>query len=223
MGQVIRRDAAVEDILADAQTTLTNAKARGDKWQEFAEQRLGSALALHASIEVKLKAAEEALAPLAAKVAAQNQKADDLIGKNYDIIWNEVGRPAYDASLSVIFPDGIAYYAEGDTSEQPDRMEILVELLKAGIHPKLSKKTAESAAAEILEESNALRVAVEATQKPAAQVKVLSRVRTSLAKVVHAELSNLKRAYKVEGFSEADIHSVIPDRPGKAKKSGPTE
>jgi hypothetical protein len=223
MGQVIRRDAAAEDILADAQTTFTTAKARGGRWHELAEQRLGASTALYASVKAQLEAAQQALAPLVAQVDARNDKADKTIGKVYDTLWNEIGRPAYDAALSVIFPDGIAYYAEGDTDEQPDRMDILVQLLLSGIHPKLSKATAEACAAEIKAESQALRAAVESARKPAAQVKVLGRVRTALAKVVHAELSNLKRHYKIEGFSEAEIHAVIPDRPGKpAKKAEPS-
>lgn len=47
---------------------------------------------------------------------------------------------------------------------------------------------------------------------------MLSHVRTALAKVVQAELANLKRLYKAEGFTEAEIHGVIPDRPSKTKK-----
>ncbi|TKC94598.1 hypothetical protein [Polyangium fumosum] len=222
MGEIIRRDGAAGDIFEDAGDTLTNAKARGGRWQELAEQRLGASLALVANVEAKYKAAQEVLAPLVAQIDARNRKADATLGKNYDIIWNEVGRPAYDAALSVLFPDGIAYYAEGDTDGQPDRMEILVELLGVGIHPKLSKETAASTAAEITADGDALRVAVESARKPAAQVKILGRVRTSLAKVVHSELTNLKRLYKIEGFSEAEIHTVIPDRPSK-KKSGPSD
>jgi len=222
MGELIRRDAAAGEIFKDAGDSLTNARARGGKWQELAEQRLGASLALVSSVEAKYKIAQEMLAPLVAQIDVCNRKADATIGKNYDIIWNEVGRPAYDAALSILFPDGIAYYAEGDTDGQPDRMEILVELLAAGIHPKLSKETASSAADEIKAEGEALRVAVDAARKPAAQVKILGRVRTSLAKVVHADLSNLKRLYKIEGFSEAEIHTVIPDRPTK-KKPGPTD
>ncbi|MDI1479670.1 hypothetical protein [Polyangium sp. y55x31] len=222
MGEIIRRDAAAGDILGDARDTLTNARARGGRWQELADQRLGASLSLVANVEAKYKVAQEVLAPLAAQIDARNRSADLTLGKNHDIIWNEVGRPANDAALSVLFPDGTAYYADGDTDGQPDRMEILVELLHAGIHPKLSKATAASAAAEIQAEGEALRVAVEAARKPAAQVKILGRVRTALAKVVHADLSNLKRLYKIEGFSEAEIHTVIPDRPTK-KKPGPTE
>ncbi|MDI1442975.1 hypothetical protein [Polyangium sp. 6x1] len=213
MGEIIRKNAAAGDIITDAQTTLTQARARGGRWHELAEGRLGSALALHASVEAQRNAAEETLAPLRAQIDTRNDKADKTIGKVYDILWNEIGRPAYDAALSVIFPDGIASYAEGDTGEQPERMDVLVQLLQSGIHPKLSHATAASAAAEIKAESDALRAAVEAARKPAAQLKVLGRVRTSLARVVHAELSNLKRLYKIEGFSEAEIHAVIPDRP----------
>ncbi len=51
---------------------------------------------------------------------------------------------------------------------------------------------------------------------------MFSRVRMALGKVVQAELTNLKRLYKAEGFSEAEIHVVIPDRPGKTKKTKPT-
>lgn len=223
MGEIIRKDAAADDILGDARDTFTNAKARGGRWQELAEQRLGPSLALVHNVETKLKIAKEELGPLAAKIDARNRSADAILGKNHDIIWNEVGRPAHDAALSVLFPDGIAYYAEGDTDGQPDRMDILVELLDAGIHPKLSPQTAQAAASEIKMEGEALRAAVEAARKPAAQVKILGRVRTSLARVVHADLANLKRLYKVEGFTEAEIHTVIPDRPSKPKKSGSTE
>ncbi len=223
MGEIIRRDAAADDIFGDARESLTNAKARGGRWQELAEQRLGASLVLVATVEAQRKAAQEELGPLAAQIDAKNQTADDTLGKVYDILWNEIGRPAHDAAFSVLFPDGIAYYAEGDTDGQPDRMDILVQLLQSGIHPKLSKDTAMSAAAEIQQEGDTLRAAVEAARKPAARVKVLGRVRTSLARVVHADLSNLKRLYKIEGFSEVEIHTVIPDRPSKTKKPGPTD
>jgi hypothetical protein len=220
MGEIIRKDAAVENIVEDAKTTLTSAAARGGRWKELADARLGSVLTLFGNIETQRKTAEDAHAPHVATIDMRNEKADKTIGKVYDIIWNEVGRPAWDAALAILFPDGIAYYAEGDTDEQPARMEILVRLLQSGIHPKLSKATADSCAAEIAAEATALDAAVSAGRTTGAAVKVLGRVRTSLAKVVHAELSSLKRLYKAEGFSEAEIHSVIPDRPSKTAKKG---
>ena len=220
MGSIIRRDGAAEDIIADGQTTQMNANARGGVWQELATARLATAIGLAQSIESQLSDAKNTLAPLEADVDALNIRADKTLGKVYDIIWNEIGRPGYDAALAVIFPDGIAYYAQGDTDGQPDRMDILVQLLQSGLHPKLSKATGNACAAEVQSEADALRNAVDAVRKPSAKVKVLGRVRTALAKVVHSELSNLKRMYKVQGFSEAEIHTVIPDRPVKSGKKG---
>jgi hypothetical protein len=34
-------------------------------------------------------------------------------------------------------------------------------------------------------------------------------------------LASLKRVYKDEGMNEAEIHTVIPDRPPPAKKKAP--
>ncbi|MBK9263260.1 MAG: hypothetical protein IPM54_26090 [Polyangiaceae bacterium] len=220
MGTIIRRDAAAEAIVEDGDTTLTKASARGGKWKELADERLGTVLGLVGNVSAQLTEAQQMLAPLEADVDTLNIRSDKVLGKTYDVIWNEIGRPGYDAALSVLFPEGIAYYAQGDTDEQPDRMDILVQLLQAGLHPKLSKATADACAAEVDAEAKALRNAVEAVRKPAAKVKVLSRVRTALARVVHTELSNLKRLYKVSGFSEAEIHTVIPDRPVKKKNEG---
>jgi hypothetical protein len=217
MGEIIRKDAGTDNIVNDGGKTLTNAKARGGRWQELAEQRLAPALVLFADIDTQSKAAEENHAPRAATIVARNRQADQKIGKVYDTVWNEVGRPGHDAALSVIFPEGIGSYTEGTTADQPDRMAILVTLLESGIHPKLSKATADAGAAEIASEAALLEAAITAGRPTGAKAKVLSRVRTALGKVVHAELTSLKRLYKAEGFSEAEIHTVIPDRPSKKK------
>ncbi len=221
MGQIIRKDKATGGILLDASKTLTNATVRGGRWKTLAELRLAPAYALFTDIETQQKAAEDAHAPIAATMVALGVQANRKIGKVYDTIWNEVGRPGSDAALSVIFPEGAGYYTEGDTHEQPERMKILVTLLDAGIHPKLSKSIAEACALEIASEAATLEAAVTAGRQTGAKVKVLSRVRTALGKVVHAELTSLKRLYKAEGFSEAEIHAVIPDRPLKTKKVDP--
>lgn len=222
MGQVIRKDAAAQDIITDANKALTNATARGGRWKTLAESRLAPACAWFANIEAQRIAAEQTLAPLTATVATLNVQADKKIGASYDSIWNEVGRPRSDAALTVMFPDGVATYAQGDTAEQPDRMRVLVTLLGSGIHPRLSTTTANACAADLSAEADGLETAVSAHRKAAAKVKVLLRVQTALAKVVHAELINLKRLYKTEGFSEAEIHTVIPDRPSKTTKQDPS-
>ncbi len=45
---------------------------------------------------------------------------------------------------------------------------------------------------------------------------------TSLARAAQIELNQLKRLYKAEGFNEADIHTVIPDRPKMRRNNTPT-
>lgn len=219
MGQLIRKDAAVDDILIDANKTLTNATVRGGRWKDLAEMRLGPTLSLFANMDAQCKAAELAHAPNAAKVSALDQKADLKIRQVYDHIWNEVGRPGTDAALSVLFPEGAGSYTDGETMEQPDRMAVLVTLLGSAIHPKLSAAMAAQYAAEIALEAQALELALLQGRQSGAKVKVLSRVRAALARVVHTEMSHLKRLYKAEGFSESEIHAVIPDRPGKTKKA----
>lgn len=218
MGTVIRKDAAIEDILADCRTTLTMATAMGGIWKERADERISPVVTLFDSVDTQLQAAELTLTPLTAAVVAKDAVADALLGRISDEIWNIVGRPAADPALAVLFPGGIAYYAEGATEAQPDRMEVLAQLLLAGIHPKLPKDKAAAAAAEVTTAGESLRDAVEAARKPAAKVGALQRIRSSIARVAQIELTNLKRLYKAAGYTETEIHSVIPDRPVKASK-----
>jgi uridine phosphorylase len=65
-----------------------------------------------------------------------------------------------------------------------------------------------------------LRQAIEAAREPAALVGVLERVQAAVARNAAMELANLKRVYKIAGFSEANIHTVIPDR---SRRSAPTK
>jgi len=46
-------------------------------------------------------------------------------------------------------------------------------------------------------------------------VQMFDRALTAVAHSGQIALSHLKRLYRTEGFSEAEIHTVIPDRPRK--------
>ena len=137
MGEVIRKDAAADDIAADGNTTLTNAAARGGAWKPIAEERLGPAVALFNKVVADLNQAESALAPLQAAVAAYDGEADDFLGAKSDEMWNLVGRPAFDAAYSLAWPGGASAYTDGPDDEQPERMELLAEILMANLHPKI--------------------------------------------------------------------------------------
>ena len=222
MGEVTRKDSAADDIIADARTTLTKATARGGDWGTSAEGRLGVPLGLCATIEARIKAAKDAAAPALAALDAGNDAADDLIGRVSDDLWNIVGRPANDVALDIIFPGGIAYYAEGDVHEQPDRMDMLAELLSSGIHTRLPAARGAALAADVTASSAALRLLVDAARPLRARVDLAEKMRTAVARATQVALVGLKRAWKADGKSEADIHAIIPDRP-KLKKAKPAK
>ncbi|MBI5482130.1 MAG: hypothetical protein HY906_24960 [Deltaproteobacteria bacterium] len=215
---MIRRDAAAEDIFADAATTHTNAQARGGAWQQLADERLKVALEVSEVVKARRLEAQRALPPLMAAIETQDIGADRLLGRTGDDLWNALGRPSSDPVLSVIFPGGISYYTEGPDVEQPDRMELLAELLESIHLPKLDPARAQGAAQEVRAAAQPYRAAVEAARIPRARVKLLDRVLSAVARATQIELAQLKRLYKAQGFSEAEIHTVIPDRPAPVKK-----
>jgi hypothetical protein len=217
MGTVISKGAAAEDVFADVGTTCTKAAARGGKWKQLADERLGHIVSLVALVNGKLAAAQEQLQPLQAKLDAEDEVADKLVGKASDDVWNAIGRPGFDPTYDVVFPGGIAYYTEGPDDEQPVRMELLAELLEMRIIAKLDAQSASAMAAAVRAEADVYRKLVAQMQLPIGRVRLLDRVRTALGKCAQMELSHLKRLYKTSGFSEAEIHGVIPDRPRPRK------
>lgn len=212
MGLIIRKTAATEDIIADLRVTLANARARGGPWAALAEAQIGSAVALIDSTEARLAQAQDQADPRVAALDAKHEEADRLLERIWDEIWNEVGRPAADPALATLFPGGVSYYADGDVDGKPDRMELLAALLESNAHPRLAPATAASLAKRIYATAATLRSAVNAARGPSARVGLLQRVRRAIAATALKALANLKRSYKIEGFSESDIHTVIPDR-----------
>src|SRR5512132_93013 len=222
MGDTIRKTAAREDIFQDVKTTLVNATARGGIAATLADQRLLAVLKIIASVKVQREAAQAVLAPLLAALAVADSRADKAIGKVSDDIWNDIGRPASDAAFDLLFPGGNAFYVDGDVTEQPDRMDLLVELLKANVHPKLSAEVAKASIATITAESAALRAAVESARPARAKLQLLDRVLTAVTRSAAIELGNFKRMLKANGFTEAEAHTMIPDRSSaSARKEAP--
>jgi hypothetical protein len=218
MGEVIRKSAAAIDIIADVRSTLTQSRARGGTWQSLAESRLGALTPFIDSVEARLAAAEAELVPLVAAVGVRDDEADRLLGRISDEIWNDVGRPAADPALSILFPNGIAYYAQGNEERQPERMSLLAELLESNLHPRLPADKAKGYAQAIRVSADALGGAWQATREPSTRVELLTQIRRALASNAQTELVGLKRLYRSERFSDADIHAVIPDRPASGKK-----
>jgi len=227
MGNTVSKQAARDRIMEDIATTITQADARvatGPSWGA-AKTRLGPVQKVYLTIAAKRAVAATEAAPLIAAVGAKNAAADDLIKGICDLIWNEIGRPQSDALFEVLFPEGAAIYTDGPVDDQPDLMLLLAELLESNIHPALTLESSTAKAASIRFVADDLGSAVTAASVPSARVNLFDRVLTAVAKASQVELAKLKRYWKSEGISEADIHTVIPDRPrsyGVAKPSEPT-
>lgn len=225
MGEVIQKSAAVEDILADLRTTYDRAKARNGVFAELADQRLASAIALIEPIEREVADLRASSGALIAALDAADHEADAVVGDYADRIWNAIGRPARDAGYDVLFPGGNAYYVNGDVAEQPERMRLLVGVLRRYAHPRLDRAVATEAADAIERAAAKLGAAVDAARAPRTLLQLLERTRTALARTTAIELADFKRFLKASGMSEAEVHTVIPDRPrsrpGLAKSNEP--
>jgi hypothetical protein len=106
MGEVIRKGAAVEDIFADVRTAMHNGTAKGGKMKTVVEEEIGPMAVMIDTIEVDLTDATKAAGPKIAAIKAENERADDLLARIYDDLWNDLGRPGHDRALSLIFPGG---------------------------------------------------------------------------------------------------------------------
>lgn len=220
MGETIRKGAAADDIIADGKTTLTKAQARGGAVQSTAEARLREPIALTDTVGARIVAARATAEPARAALESGNEVADDLLGRVADDVWNAIGRPANDVIYEILYPEGVATYAEGDVNQQPDRMDLLAELLVANLHPKLPADRAAAFAAEITASSTALRALVDAARPLVTRVELAVKMRSAVARSIAVSLAALKRQWKADGISEADIHAIIPDRP-RPKKAPP--
>jgi len=50
---------------------------------------------------------------------------------------------------------------------------------------------------------------------PRARMQMFERAAVALAHSAQIALAHLKRLYRAEGFTEAEVHAVIPDHPRK--------
>jgi hypothetical protein len=219
MGDLVLKTAPVETIMGDVATTNTRAQARGGKWAELANRTIANALKLYETLGEQRRLADGELRPLLAALDAQDDHADRLIGQISDEVWNAIDRPAFDPSYDVVFPNGISYYTGGPDAEQPDRMDLLAQLIEMNMIKRLTPEQCKSFAQRVRDEAAAYRKVLGQVAGPRARVQMFDRATTALAQSSQMALSQLKRLYRAEGFSEAEIHTVIPDRPRKKPSS----
>jgi hypothetical protein len=212
MGDTIRKNAAADDIKSDVEETLANATAKGGVWRSLAEDRLTPSIAVLSRVDADLEVARARLDPIEAALKVMDDEADHLLGEVADELSSSIGRPANDPFFALLFPGGVIFYTDGADEGQPERMFLLAELLKAGVHPKLAPDVALAAAEKVRAKAIDYKAALEAAFGPRSKVKLLEKIRSAVIRAAQTELVKLKRAYLAEGFTEEEIHEVIPDR-----------
>jgi hypothetical protein len=219
MGTLISKNKASAQICGDLATAVSKSGALGGKVAEIAAEEIGPVHAAVGQVEVDLSSARVSAAPVLAALQVAHTKAVDAIQLTYDIAWNYVGRPAFDQHLARLFPNGSAHYIEGEPDKLPQRIELLARLFEKTPHPRLSKDQNDGFAASLREAAQAHSDAIEAARLPAMEVVLLERTQTAMGRSAHSALASFKRRLKAAGFTEAQIHEIIPNRPvAPAKK-----
>ncbi len=215
MGTVISASAAREDIVIDANKTLAAAAARGGNFATEAAERLGPLLTLYTAQETETKASSGAAGTARAQRAAANGVADDLVVEVADDLFEAGGRRRNDPFLALVLPGGARPIIGGAIESQPTRMRVAAKLLAKTQHPRIPKSTYDAAAERLNAGADALGAVIDQTRTPIAQADVSDEILTSLARLVRAELMSFKRSLIGQGFSETEVHTIIPDRPEK--------
>ncbi len=98
-------------------------------------------------------------------------------------------------------------------------MELLGGILDASLHPRLDPAYTKGIATELYAIAKNYRSIVDTAHPLRVKLNQLKKTRAAVARGGHAQLVNLKRAYIIAGYSEAEIHEVIPAVPKRRKNS----
>ena len=91
-------------------------------------------------------------------------------------------------------------------------MNLLATLLEANLHPRIPADRATDAAGKIRTASGALAETIKAVAPLRSEVRQYEQTLGSLARIGQVELGRFKKSLLSQGFSEPDVHTVIPDR-----------
>lgn len=212
MGNIIRRTASADDIIADARKTMENAKIKGGKIFEIADNRLSTVLLQINTIDPQIKQLANEESTLSLAVISADNEADNLVGKIRDELFNLLGRPSSNPVMDTIFPGGIKTYTKVPVAEQPLHLEILKERIRAATHNLLTEEIKTKWIGDIDTAGRKLKTALDAYLPKEAMLNILEQSYRTLARTAQMALSRIKRDLLNEDMNEAQIFEIIPDR-----------
>lgn len=222
MGTVIGADAARDDIVSDTKKAVAAAQAKGGETASSASERLGPVIGLYEAQFAEAKANADKAVAARARRSEANRAADEVVVEVADDLFEAGGRRRNDPYLALVIPGGASPITDVAVDLQPIRMRVTARLLKSAKHPRIPQATLESAGQRLDDAAAALDQALIATRDDLVNDDVSDKVLTTLARVMRTELVALKRQWIGAGWSESEVHEIIPDRPAAkpVKKEG---
>jgi hypothetical protein len=222
MGKLIGSNAEVGKIEEYVRKSYRTALARGEVVAAAARARLEEAMRWIEDARAADKQAAEAEANGWAVVVAEEAKANIDIAMVKDEMRNLLGRPAQNAYLDQVFPEGLATYTSSDPRLKPVLIQVLMARISKTPSPFFTEERKEGWVAALEKRRASYQAALDA-HRPAEATATVTRfgyrgaVRSALAK-----LRNFKRDLKSLGLDEAAIHDIIPDASRPSESNAPT-
>ena len=217
MGTVVKRTARIEKINETVQMTMKVGLAYGGTVAEAATEHLAGPVAAILRELAQRTAAMEAEETARVAMMAQIERADRTIAGIRDAIWNALGRPRHSLILDYVFPDGITTYTNAAPQDRPAALEVLHSRLQSVTAPVLTKEQRNDWASQIQDLRDKVGPVVATHHPLAVKADIADATYRSVVRAGLAGVHAFKHALMILGFTESQIHDIIPDVPASAR------
>lgn len=200
-------------LVMEIQSALSACRLKGGAFQRIAEERLVALLSLLSVTAGELKKARDAAAPLALNLNERHRRTAEGMSELYQMIRKAMGNPAVDVASALLFPGGTGFYTECAPNEQSDRIELLAQLLEAGMLARLPSEKAPHFAKQAREMAQSAREAADALRIPKARVSLLERSLALVNRGAKLELGNMQKRMLAEGISGEEVSALFSQKP----------
>jgi hypothetical protein len=221
MGSIILRMAAVEAIEEVIAKTLQQARQRDDEVRGRVEAKLGPHEPAIEGARAEQGVMEARAGDAHARATYLADRAAQTVGEVADEIWNALDRPGADVTYAMLLPGGVAFIKNEAPARQAVLMRVLAEKLRKTQDARLEQTRLDAWAERVEEGAGPLWDAAVAALAAEGRAYHARQARAHVVRTAWRELPRLKRELLNEGWSEADIHRVIPDVPRGARGGGP--
>lgn len=197
-----------QEMIEALTMTLANARTEGEPYQSKAEVHLGPIEAILLHIGIERRNGDEALQHEQTKLEHLDQKAETIVDKRANEIWELIGCPDYDPIYSILFPSAAQ---DGATIQsKAERLSVVADLLSNAMHPKIESAHATLVAQEFRSLYNAYQDHFAEISKRQLRKKSLDDFEASVACIGLLALGTLRRTLRTMGVEDLDIQTVVP-------------